>query len=161
MWLVTCDMWHLTPDTWHVTPDTFGGVKILSKFQLPSCSCLWIMILWSSGGKGSLNQSMNDEAVYRTAQATPCLLIKWVMFLGIWTMFFLACSKNKLIGNPIFLLRCREHCFAPLMIRCWSTSHAPYECLGQIAVQTRKQVILNVDKFCLTSNSILGWRQTA
>ena len=58
----------------HVTRDMFGGVNILSKFQLPSSYCLWFMILWRSGGKGWLNESMNDVAVYRTAPAIPGLL---------------------------------------------------------------------------------------
>ena len=62
MWRVTCDMWHVTHDTWHH---------------------LWFMILWRSGGKGWLTQSMNewisDEAVYRTATATPGLLIKHII----------------------------------------------------------------------------------
>ena len=39
-------MWHVTRDTWHVTRDTFGGVNILSKFQLSSSYCFWFMILW-------------------------------------------------------------------------------------------------------------------
>ena len=30
------DMWHVTYNRWHVTRDMFGGVNILSKFQLPS-----------------------------------------------------------------------------------------------------------------------------
>ena len=59
MWHVTCDMWHMTCDTWHMT--RLGGVNILSKFQLPSSSCLWFMLLWRSGGKGSLNQSVNES----------------------------------------------------------------------------------------------------
>ena len=67
-------MWHTTCDTWHVTRDTFGGVTIISKFQLPSSYRLWFMILWRSGGKGWLNELINDEAVYRTAPATPGLL---------------------------------------------------------------------------------------
>ena len=67
-------MGHVTRDTWHMTWDIFGGVNILSKFQLPSSYCLWFMILWRSGGKGWLNESMNYEAVYRTAPATPGLL---------------------------------------------------------------------------------------
>ena len=81
-WHVTCDMWPVTHDMWHVTRDTFGGVSILSKFQLPSSYRLWFMILWRSGGKGWLNELMNewinqlinDEAVYRTDPATPGLL---------------------------------------------------------------------------------------
>ena len=79
MWHVTCDAWHVTRDTWHMTHDMFGGVNILSKFQLPSSYRLWFMILWRSGGEGSLTQRINEwmnyEAVYRTAPATPGLLI--------------------------------------------------------------------------------------
>ena len=78
---VTHDMWHVTRDT-HVTCDMLWGVNILSKFQLPSSYCLWFMILWRSGGKGWrtdwINQWMNNEAVYRTAQATPGLLITYI-----------------------------------------------------------------------------------
>ena len=62
MWYVTCDMWHVTRDTWHVTHDTFGGgVDILSKLHLEEKD-------------DSLNEWINDEAVYRTAPATPGLL---------------------------------------------------------------------------------------
>ena len=43
MWQVTGGMWHITRDTWHVTCDTFGGVNILSKFQLPSFFCLFVI----------------------------------------------------------------------------------------------------------------------
>ena len=86
MWNMTCDTWHVTHDTWHmtrdmwhVTPDTLRGVNILSKVQLPNSYRLWFMILWRSGGKGSrthwLTDWINDEAVYRTAPATPGLLI--------------------------------------------------------------------------------------
>ena len=32
------------------------------------------MILWISGGKGSVAELISDEAVYRTAPATPGLL---------------------------------------------------------------------------------------
>ena len=35
----------------------------------------WFMILWRYGGKGWLSDLMNDKAVYRTALATPGLLI--------------------------------------------------------------------------------------
>ena len=40
-WYVTRDMWHMTADMWHIG----GGMKIPSKFQLPSSYCLWLMIL--------------------------------------------------------------------------------------------------------------------
>ena len=74
MWHMTCDTWHVTRDTWHVTCDMLWGVNILSKFQLPSSYCLWFMIFWWFGGKGWLTQSINNEAVCRTAPATPGLL---------------------------------------------------------------------------------------
>ena len=58
------------------------GVNILSKFQLSSSNGLGFMMLWISGGKGSLThwinelikELINDEAVCRTAPATPGLL---------------------------------------------------------------------------------------
>ena len=63
MWHVTRDMWHVTRDTWrdmwHVL-----GVNIFSKFQLPSSYGLWFMILWISGGKGSLNELMNEWYIF-------------------------------------------------------------------------------------------------
>ena len=52
MWHMTRDMWQVTGDTWHMTRDMFGGVNILSKFQLPSSYHLLFMILRRSGGKG-------------------------------------------------------------------------------------------------------------
>ena len=70
MWHVTCDTGHVTRDTWHV-----WRVSILSKFQLPSSYCMWFMILWRFGGKGWINKLINDKAVYRTAPATPGMLI--------------------------------------------------------------------------------------
>ena len=59
-WHVTHNTWHVTCDTWHVTRDTFGGVNILSKFQLSSSYRLWFMILWRSGGKGWLAELINE-----------------------------------------------------------------------------------------------------
>ena len=74
---MTRDMWHVTCDTWHVTSDMWyvWGDEHSSKFQLPSSYCLWFMILWRSGGKGSLSDWMSKEAVYRPAPATLGLLI--------------------------------------------------------------------------------------
>ena len=50
----------MTWDMWHVKRDKFGGVNILSKFQLPSSYRLGFMILWRSGGKGWITQSVNE-----------------------------------------------------------------------------------------------------
>ena len=91
MWYLTRDTRHMTHDTWHMTHDMFGGVDILSKFQLPSSYCLWFMILWRSGGKGWLTDLISDKAVYRTAPATPGLLkiVNHIFFLksndGFWS----------------------------------------------------------------------------
>ena len=54
MWHVTCDTWHMTCDLSPVTRDMLFGVNILSNFQLPSCYCLWLMILWRFGRKNWL-----------------------------------------------------------------------------------------------------------
>ena len=44
---VTCDTWHVTRDTWHETRDTFGGLNILSKFQLSSSDGLVLTVYWT------------------------------------------------------------------------------------------------------------------
>ena len=77
--------------TWHMTCDMFGGVNILSKFQLPSSYGLWLMILWISGGKGWDTESVNHKAVYRTAPATP----------GLLKSCFLLYIFQKGVGDPI------------------------------------------------------------
>ena len=51
-WHVTCDKWHVTRDKWHV--------NILSKFQVPSSSGLEMKVSWRFGGKGSLNEWLNE-----------------------------------------------------------------------------------------------------
>ena len=43
---------------------------------------------------------------------------------------YLFCSKKKMNGSPIVLLRWREQCFASLMIHCWSTSCASWKNYG-------------------------------
>ena len=100
---VTCDMWHLTCVTWHATCDMLEGVNILSKFQLPSSYCLWVMILWRFWGKGWLtdwlNYSVNDEAVSSTAPATPGLLInlKARNLLNVIGHYSLTLGEKKII----------------------------------------------------------------
>ena len=61
-WHLTCETWHVKPYTLHVTPDMLNmvGVSILSKFQLPSSYGLGIMMFWGFGGKGLLNELMNQ-----------------------------------------------------------------------------------------------------
>ena len=81
-WHVTCDIWHVTRDMWHVTCDMWhvtclGGLTFSQNF---SSLALTVCDLWYYKdilGKGWLNESMNewmnDEAVCRTAPATPGL----------------------------------------------------------------------------------------
>ena len=76
-WQVTRDTWHVTSDMWHVTHDNWCIVNILSKFQLSSSNGLGFLMLWISGGKGSLNQSVSNGGDCRTAPAAPGLLSIW------------------------------------------------------------------------------------
>ena len=86
MWDVTCDMWHVTRDTWHVTCDkwhVWGGWTFSQNF---SSLALTVCDLWYYEDLEEkdhwltqwINELMNDEAVYRTAPATPGLLIRRV-----------------------------------------------------------------------------------
>ena len=58
---VTRDVWHVTR-MWHVT--CCGGWTFSPNFSSQSSYCLWFMILWRSGGKGSqtdwINQWINE-----------------------------------------------------------------------------------------------------
>ena len=78
MWHGTCDMRHVTHDRWYVTFDTWWEVKILSKVQVPSSNNLGVMMVWRFGGKGSINEWinewMNNKCVCITTPATPGLL---------------------------------------------------------------------------------------
>ena len=107
MWHVTRDTWHMTRDTWHMTCDMFGWVNILSKFQPPSSYCLWFMILLRSGGKGWLNElikeSINHEAVYRTAPATPGLLNTLILSL----VYLFKSSKGSYSGGNVLAEGCQ------------------------------------------------------
>ena len=75
MWQVTCDRWHVTRDTWQVTHDMLGGWTFSQNF---SSLALTVYDLWyyeDLEEKDELiNELINDEAVYRTAPATPGLL---------------------------------------------------------------------------------------
>ena len=60
MWHVTCDMWHVTCDMWHVTCETWREMNILSKFQVPRSYGLGVRVSWWFGGKGWVNESINE-----------------------------------------------------------------------------------------------------
>ena len=80
---VTRDMWHVTRDTWHVTCDTFGGVNIISKFQLPSSYRLWFMILWRYFRKrltDLINQWMTRLFVGQPRLHRVCQRVKTMLF---------------------------------------------------------------------------------
>ena len=92
---MTRDTWHVTRDTWHVTRDmwhmTHGVVWTFS--QNFSCLALTVWDLWCCEYLEEkahwMNQWMNDEAVCRTAPATPGLLItlgSGNQSYGTWTM---------------------------------------------------------------------------
>ena len=110
MWHVTCDTWHVKHYIWHVTRYTQRVVNIVSKLYFSSR--LWLMIFGRFGGKGSLNQwmnqSLNDKGVCRTAPATPGLLIKCIQRAAtrqsliveaqtgrFWQQTVVCCSKRE------------------------------------------------------------------
>ena len=102
-WHLTPDTWHMTPDTWYVTPDRWHlvGGEQLSKFQLPSSFGLGGRGIWRSEGKGSPTDRLNYEGVYRTAPATPGLLIKCA---ASYMAFFKPIQSALVIGHGFFLV---------------------------------------------------------
>ena len=92
MWHVTCDTWHVTCDTWHVTCNTWhvwGGWTFSQNFSslaLPVCDLWYYEDLEEKGHW--ISQWMNDKAVYRTALATPGLLIncEFLQLLELWAI---------------------------------------------------------------------------
>ena len=80
MWHITCDTWNMTCDTWHVT--CCGGwtfFKNCISLALTVCD-LWYYEDLEEKAHG-INQWINHKAVYRTAPATPGLLIIVVLQL--------------------------------------------------------------------------------
>ena len=76
---MTGDMWQVTVDMWHVT--RLGGWTFSQNF---SSLGLTVCDLWYYEDLEEkddwMNQLMNDKAVYRTAPATPGLLIIQLSF---------------------------------------------------------------------------------
>ena len=79
---MTPDPWHMTHDVWqetcdkrHVTCDMWWKVNILSKCQVPSSNGLGVKVFWSYFHKLWVTQFMSGEGVFRTAPASPGLLI--------------------------------------------------------------------------------------
>ena len=68
----------MTRDTWHV----WGGVNILSKFQLPSSYRLWFMILWRSGGKGWIAEWRGSQLNECSRQCSRPVLARCSMGFG-------------------------------------------------------------------------------
>ena len=78
MWQVTGDRWDVTCDTWHVT--CLVRWTFSQNFSLPFV-IYDIMKIWRKRMtrwiNELMNESINGEAVYRTAPATPGLLTTW------------------------------------------------------------------------------------
>ena len=78
-WHMTRDMWHVTRDTWHVT--RWGGWTFSQNFSSLALTVCVLCYYEDMEKKAHwlnnlVNQSISDEAVYRTAPATPNLLLK-------------------------------------------------------------------------------------
>ena len=71
---MTGDRWHVTCDMWHMTPDMWGKVNLLSKFNLP-ISYVFGMKEKKGWVSDWIKESVSDKSVYRTAPASPGLLI--------------------------------------------------------------------------------------
>ena len=92
---LTCDTWHVTCHTWHLTCKMWQvmGVNIPSKCQLPSSYSLGKKVFSRLGGNGWLRQLINYTGFYRTAQATPGLLISKVKIQYHLTFCIWACPS--------------------------------------------------------------------
>ena len=94
--IVTCNMWHVTRDNWHVT--CWVGWTFSQNF---SSLALTVCDLWYyedlEEKADSLAHKINDEAVYRTAPATPGLLKTQRM----WILIEYFCAS---VGGIIVLL---------------------------------------------------------
>ena len=73
-------MWHLTPDTWHVTHDMWHIVGGEHYLKISAPQLIWFGI--DSGLKKLnkritywINELIIDKCLYRTAPATPCLIL--------------------------------------------------------------------------------------
>ena len=104
-------------DTGHVTCDTWREVNILSKFQVPGSYGLEMKVSWGFGGKGSLNEWMNELINDCGVCRTPGLLnIASTSFFGYIVLFIhkqllpnansthYICNKEKL-DHPIEILK--------------------------------------------------------
>ena len=75
MWHMTCDMWPATRDMWHMTHRVWWTLcQIFSSLALTVWKLWWFEDI--STKERWLNQSINYGGVYRTAPATPGLLIR-------------------------------------------------------------------------------------
>ena len=111
-------MWHVTRDTWHMTRDTLlvtlgGGWTICKNFRSLA------LLVWP--GKWfedleekdqSLNQLINDEAVYRTAPATPGLLNMTNRKSGTGAGAWVGASSRSKEGG-IFHYKAKTQTFGP------------------------------------------------
>ena len=103
MWQLTNDTWHVTPDMWHLTCDTWimtnDGWWIFSKnFSSPALPVWYRQCVEDSELKDdSINPLLNDKGVYRTAPATPGLLIIKIRFFILFCLFVANSSSHCLL----------------------------------------------------------------
>ena len=77
---MTCDMWYVTCDTWHVTRDMWHVIRLGVWTFSQNFSSLDLTVMKISRKRMTqwmnewMNEWINDEALYRTAPATPGLL---------------------------------------------------------------------------------------
>ena len=150
---ITPDIWHLTPDTWHLTPDT--GHRTPDTWHL-TCDT-WHMVRGEHSLKSSapqllrfgldsvlkilntkddqLNQLMNEwmhewqKCVYRTALATPGLLIIWKSFALRMNDFETSRISLDLYCFSIFSLSnevSKKVNKLGVVVRLWKLSPLPY-----------------------------------
>ena len=122
MWHVTRDMWHVTRDTsrdvtldaWHVT--CLGVWTFSQNFSslAPTVCDLWYYE-YLEEKDDAMNQLISDEAVYRTAQATPGLLI----IVKLNKVFKLFCP---LLSSPIGWLRSAARQFTDIARGCFRST---------------------------------------
>ena len=100
---MTCDMWHVTLDKW-------GEVNLLPRFQIPSSNGFGMKICWRFGGKGWLNQWMNEWGVCTTTTAPVksgllitysiwCILFSFAILLSIYDSFK---TQDNIICNTYY-----------------------------------------------------------
>ena len=113
MWHGTRDTWHVTCDTWHVTRDTWhvwGGWTFSQNFSFLALTVCDFWYYEDLEEKADLiNQWISNEAVCRTAPATPGLSIRLLHIdlnaiyqVGLCLYIGYSLSLNPLLSSLFF-----------------------------------------------------------